>query len=139
MTPAAHAASHGPVLKGQEISAPATLKGQTGACSCMEQWYTIGLRAGNAVISGRLSKCDDQGRPYCFMVVSLIRGNNVLASASVQCPSNKAHCNRAWTIRHHAAARAVYYLQVKGEVGLIMDYTLRPATGMYPLHCGKYC
>lgn len=135
----AHAASHGPALKGQEIDRAAVFTGQTGACVCMEQWYTVGLRPGKATVRGTLKACGDRGQPYCFMVVSLIRGNTTLKQVAVQCPSNTSHCNRAWSLSYRIRQAGAYYLQVKGEVGLTMGYTLHPHARIYRLHCGKYC
>lgn len=134
-----HAAPHGPALKGQEVNRPISLSGQTGACECMEQWYTLGFRPGTATISGRLRACGDRSQKYCFMVVSLLRGNSTVRTAAVQCPSSASHCNRAWAIHYRVKRQAVYYVQIKGEVGLTMNYTVRPSGHMYRLHCGKYC
>jgi hypothetical protein len=137
--PSVHASAHGTALKGQEIDRSIALSGQTGACACLEQWYTVGFKAGPASVSGQLKACGDQGQPYCFMVVSLLRGQRTLKTASVQCPSKAAHCNRAWSIRYRVATPGAYYVQVRGEVGLTMNYTLRPSGRIYRLHCGKYC
>lgn len=137
--PTAHAAGHGPALKGQEIDQSVSLTGQTGACACLEQWYTLGLKPGQAAVSGQLKACGDRGQPYCFMVVSLLRGDRTLQTVSAQCSSKATHCNRAWSIKYRVKVRGVYYVQVRGEVGLTMNFTLHPSGHIYPLHCGKYC
>lgn len=137
--PAAHASAHGPALKGQAVDHSVLLSGQTGACECLQQWYTLGFRAGSARISGRLKACGDRVQPYCFMVVSLLHGASTVGTASVQCPSKASHCNRAWAIRFQVRKQGVYYVQVRGEVGLTMNYTLRPSGHLYRLHCKKYC
>lgn len=134
-----HASAHGPALKGREIDRPVSVSGQTGACECLQQWYTLGFKPGTVTISGRLKRCGDRGQPYCFMVVSLLRGNQTVGSASAQCPSKASHCNRGWTVRYRVKRRGIYYLQVRGEVGLTMNYTLRPSGHLYRLNCGKYC
>jgi hypothetical protein len=137
--PPVHASGHGPVLKGQEVDRSVSLSGQTGACECLQQWYTLGLRPGAATISGRLKACGDRRQPYCFMVVSLLHGNSTVGTTSVQCPSKASHCNRAWAIHYRVKKQGVYYVQIRGEVGLIMNYTLHPAGHLYRLRCGKYC
>lgn len=137
--PAAHAASHGVPLKGQEVQHSILYSGQTGACTCLEQWYTVGLKQGRATIKGQLQACGDQGHPYCLMVVSLLRRETTLKMVAVQCPSKEKRCNRAWSIHYKVTAPGPYYVQVRGEVGLTMNYTLRPAGRIYRLHCGKYC
>lgn len=133
------AAAHRPALKGQEIDRSVVLSGQTGACECMEHWYTVGFKRGIATISGRLKACGDRGQPYCFMVVTLLHGNQTVGTASAQCPSSAAHCNRAWAVRFRVKKQGVFYVQVRGEVGLTMNYTLRPTGHLYALRCGKYC
>jgi hypothetical protein len=105
----------------------------------MQQWYTLGLRPGTVTVNGRLKACGDRAQPYCFMVVTLLRGSRTVATASAQCPSNASHCNRAWTIHYRVKTRGVFYVQVRGEVGLTMNYTLRPSGHLYALRCGKYC
>ena len=137
--PPVHVEAHGTPLKGEEIDRSVSLSGQTGACECMQQWYTVGFRPGAATISGKLTACGDQGRPYCFMVVSLLRGNSTLRTASVQCSSKVSRCNRQWIIRYPVRSRGAYYLQVRGDIGLTMHYTLRPSGRIYRLHCGTYC
>jgi hypothetical protein len=133
------AAAHGPALKGQEVDRSAVLSGQTGACECLQQWYTLGFKPGPAAISGHLTACGDRVQPYCFMVVTLLRGNRTVGTASAQCRSSASHCNRTWSIRVRIRKQAVYYVQVKGEVGLTMNYTLRPSGHLYALRCEKYC
>lgn len=139
LAPATHAAAHRTALKGQAIDGQVTISGQTGACACMKQWYTIGFKPGKVAIRGQLKACGDQGQPYCFMVVTLLRGPVTLKTVSVQCPSKASRCNRSWSINYRVKAAGAYYLQVQGEVGLTMNYTLRPSGNIYRLHCARYC
>jgi hypothetical protein len=137
--PSAHAASHRTALKGQEVKRSILISGQTGACVCLEQWYTVGFKKGPVTLKGQLQACGDQGHPYCMMVVSLLRGDETLKTVAAQCPSKAKHCNRAWSIHYRVRSPGAYYVQVRGEIGLTMNFTMRPTGHIYRLHCGKYC
>jgi hypothetical protein len=135
--PAGHAAAKGVALKGKEIDRTATITGRTGACECMAQWYTIGLKPGALTLSGVARNCQGGGPTSCMFVVTLLRGEVSQKVVNVQCSNGK--CGKLWSLHYKVKKAGAYYIHVTGQMGLQVDYTLRPKGNIYPLHCGKVC
>lgn len=132
------AQAHGLPLRGQVIGV-APVSGTTGNCSCVYQWYTIGLRSGPVEVSTELRGYTNGYGPTYGMRVFLYHGETLLSSGQVGCFAKQRHCNQF--VRMHARIKSAspYYLRVEGPGADGVMYTLRVTGHVYGLRCGKYC
>jgi len=132
------AQAHGLPVRGQVIGV-APVSGTTGNCSCVYQWYTIGLRAGPVSVTTELRGFTTGFSPTYGMRVFLYHGQTLLSSGQVGCFTKQRHCNQM--LRLHATIKSAgpYYLRVEGPGADGVRYTLRVAGRVYGLRCGRYC
>ncbi len=132
------AQARGLPVRGQVIGV-APVSGTTGNCSCVYQWYTIGLRAGPVSVTTELRGFTTGFGPTYGMRVFLYHGQTLLSSGQVGCFTKQRHCNQM--LRLHATIKSAgpYYLRVEGPGADGVRYTLRVAGRVYGLRCGRYC
>lgn len=132
------AQAHGLPLRGQIIGV-APVSGITGNCSCVYQWYTIGLRSGPVEVSAELRGYTIGYGPTYGMRVFLYHGQTLLSSGQVGCFAKQRHCNQFARMHARIKSAGPYYLRVEGPGADGVMYTLRVIGHVYGLRCGKYC
>jgi hypothetical protein len=112
-----------------------------GNCVCDDtQWYTVGLRPGTAVITGKLTTVDTQPLYSYGVDVFLMQGNQTISQAQAACAAGRKPCNKPFRITARIARAGVYYVKVFGLGSEDIHYTLRVNSRMYHLACRKgYC
>jgi hypothetical protein len=134
------ALAHGPALKGRVLTHSVSFQGTTGACTCNDQWFTMGLKPGAVKVTVRLGAC--QGAPkggVCSTEAYLLRGDEQLAGVTPSCFVSKTACNRTKSFTYRITQRGAYYLYVRGAGAYAIHYTLSLRAAMYQLHCKTYC
>jgi hypothetical protein len=132
--------AHGPLPRGIVLNRPATLRGVTGNCACLQQWYTMGLKRGAVSVSAHITGCTVQANYACGAQVELLRAANrtLVKLVQVTCTGGRT-CPATARLSARLAKSGVYYILVHGQGSLSIHYALKIHGRIYALRCRKYC
>ncbi|GAC1466262.1 MAG: hypothetical protein PVSMB7_11490 [Chloroflexota bacterium] len=139
MLPVTSAVARQEKLRGYLFTHPATVRGTTGSCQCVWQWYTVGLRPGTVHLTATLRQNGPREAPTYAVLVSLLRGGVSIRDMQVACDATQPHCGKRSSASATIKAGGVYYILVHGEGSSTIDYSLAVRGTLYPLQCRLFC
>jgi hypothetical protein len=136
----AFAHSHGAALKGQEIDLAGSMRGLAGECSCLDRWYTFGLKPGPVNVTVRFTSAVQTVAPSYGLKVTLMQGAHQLDFGQVGCPPSDSVCRQQVHLRYKVKKRGAYYVLVQGLGANDIPFAIQVTSAhLYPLHCRQYC
>jgi len=130
--------AHGVSPKGELLSKNVAVKGITGNCDCLWQWYTLKVNPGAVKIQVHIEKLGRVTGPTYGLVMYLFQGSHTLRMTELGCLPHK-HCANVAGITYRVRKAAVYYVRLSAPGILSMNYRLLATGTVGKLHCARYC
>jgi hypothetical protein len=131
--------AHGPLLRGHVIPKSTTLTSSTGNCSCVWQWYTLGLQKGTFSLTTTVRSFAYSMGPTYGIAGTFFQNGRTLSTAQAACLSSRHRCDQSFRISYQVSKAGVYYILLRGLGAEVINFTMRVQGRIVPLHCHRFC